>query len=91
MGIVMEFAGSYGLWVVLGAVFVAMHWFGKNCCGSGRDRGTTLGARRLPQSHPSDRIPTAELKESRDLVSHANAQFPKRATTGAEGAGAKTL
>ena len=27
------FLESYGLWLALGGVFVAMHWFGAGCCG----------------------------------------------------------
>ncbi len=63
MGIVMEFVGSYGLWVVLGAVFVAMHWFGKRCCGSGRDCGTPRGIRHGSRNEPEGRTPTAALEE----------------------------
>ncbi len=28
-----EFFSSYGLWILLGGVFVAMHMFGMGCCG----------------------------------------------------------
>ncbi len=28
-----EFFSNYGLWIVLGGVFVAMHMFGMGCCG----------------------------------------------------------
>jgi hypothetical protein len=27
------FLQNYGLWILLGGVFVAMHWFGMGCCG----------------------------------------------------------
>ncbi len=30
-----EFLQSYGLWIALAGVFVAMHWFGRGCCGGG--------------------------------------------------------
>lgn len=28
-----EFIRSYGLWILLAGVFVAMHWFGMGCGG----------------------------------------------------------
>ncbi len=28
-----EFLSSYGLWIFLGGIFVAMHMFGMGCCG----------------------------------------------------------
>ncbi len=31
----MEFLQSYGLWIVLAVVFIAMHRFGVGCCGAG--------------------------------------------------------
>ena len=34
-----EFLESYGLWVALAAVFLAMHWFGKGCCGGAHRHG----------------------------------------------------
>lgn len=34
-----EFMRSYGLWIVLAAVFLAMHWFGTGC-GAGNDRAS---------------------------------------------------
>ncbi len=30
-----EFAQTYGLWIALAGVFIAMHWFGMGCCGGG--------------------------------------------------------
>jgi hypothetical protein len=56
-----EFMRSYGLWIVLGAVFLAMHWFGAGCCGAhkrGRQApGTGLDGR--PDGEPDgvDRDP----------------------------------
>lgn len=38
-----EFLQEYGLWVALGGVFVAMHWFGMGCCGRHRDAGRADG------------------------------------------------
>lgn len=47
-----EFLGSYGLWLLLAAVFVGMHWFGRGCGGaSHRPRGDTTdrkGANETP-------------------------------------------
>jgi hypothetical protein len=31
-----EFLRSYGIWILLAAVFFAMHWFGMGCCGGHR-------------------------------------------------------
>jgi hypothetical protein len=36
-----EFLRSYGLWILLGAVFVGMHWFGRGCGTSHRSRPET--------------------------------------------------
>lgn len=33
-----EFLRSYGLWILLAGVFVAMHWFGMDC-GGGHGHG----------------------------------------------------
>lgn len=33
------FLQSYGLWILLGGVFLAMHWFGMGCGGGHRHRG----------------------------------------------------
>lgn len=34
-----EFISTYGLWILLGVVFIAMHRFGMGC-GGGHDHGT---------------------------------------------------
>jgi len=42
-----EFLRSYGLWILLGAIFVAMHWFGGGCGAShGRGRSEDRADRR---------------------------------------------
>ena len=28
-----EFLSNYGIWILLGGIFVAMHMFGMGCCG----------------------------------------------------------
>jgi hypothetical protein len=33
-----EFLSNYGLWIVLGGIFVAMHMFGMGCGGHGNHR-----------------------------------------------------
>lgn len=43
-----EFLQSYGLWIALGGVFVAMHWFGTGCCRGHRHSGK--GAGRKPDA-----------------------------------------
>jgi hypothetical protein len=37
VGAMSEFLSNYGLWIVLGGIFVAMHLFGMGCCGGGHD------------------------------------------------------
>jgi hypothetical protein len=34
-----EFLANYGLWILLGGIFVAMHMFGMGCCGGGHQHG----------------------------------------------------
>ncbi len=34
-----DFLGSYGIWILLGGIFVAMHWFGGMGCGGGHRQG----------------------------------------------------
>jgi hypothetical protein len=41
MNNVIELARGYGLWIILGAVFLAMHWFGMRCCGRRGERDTS--------------------------------------------------
>jgi hypothetical protein len=31
-----EFIRSYGIWILLVAIFIGMQWFGMGCCGSHR-------------------------------------------------------
>lgn len=38
-----EFAQTYGLWIALAGVFIAMHWFGMGCCGRRDGRKPTQG------------------------------------------------
>jgi hypothetical protein len=47
----MEFLGSYGLWLALAAIMIGMHWFGMGCCGGGR-------------RHSADRQPTPVAGDS---------------------------
>lgn len=58
----LEFLQSYGLWIALGGVFVAMHWFGMGCCGGRQREGQaqrdgdvpagTPGTGKAPESAP---------------------------------------
>ena len=58
----LEFVQSYGLWIALAGVFVAMHWFGMGCCGGrqrqGRGQRTediaagAPGSEKAPESMP---------------------------------------
>lgn len=43
-----EFVQSYGLWIALAGVFVAMHWFGRGCCGGGHRQTPTQSAQGTP-------------------------------------------
>ena len=55
-----EFVQSYGLWIALAGVFVAMHWFGMGCCGGRQRQGQrnadvaagTPGSGKAPESAP---------------------------------------
>jgi hypothetical protein len=42
-----EFLSNYGVWVLLGGIFVAMHVFGVGCCGGHSHR---LGTRRTEEA-----------------------------------------
>lgn len=44
-----EFFQNYGLWIVLGVVFLAMHRFGLGCCG-GHDHGPGRGSNEEEES-----------------------------------------
>jgi len=63
MGIVMELVGSYGLWIVLAAVFLTMHWFGTSCCGGGHEHRTPQGSRRPSEDEPDSGAAVKEAKE----------------------------
>ena len=58
-----EFVRSYGLWILLAGVFVAMHWFGRGC-GGGRAHGApgpdeAAGGRDAPADATTKRpVPT---------------------------------
>jgi len=45
-----EFLRSYGLWILLAGVFVAMHWFGMGC-GGGHGHGRS---RNDPPAKPGE-------------------------------------
>ncbi len=34
-----EFVEKYGIWILLGGIFLAMHWFGGMGCGGGHRHG----------------------------------------------------
>jgi hypothetical protein len=55
------FLQSYGLWILLAGVFVAMHWFGMGCCGGQRDRPPREDA----TGKPGDEKPAAAPSERR--------------------------
>lgn len=52
-----EFLQSYGLWIALGGVFVAMHWFGTGCCGGHRRSGRTEDASQSGAGAPGQSEP----------------------------------
>ncbi len=54
-----EFLSNYGLWIVLGGIFVAMHLFGRGCCGGGHDHGQKpKGERDDESASPDTATPT---------------------------------
>ena len=38
-----EFFGKYWIWILLGGIFLAMHWFGGMGCGGGHRHGGQSG------------------------------------------------
>ncbi len=48
-----EFLKSYGLWILLGAVFVGMHWFGRGCCGGSHRSGDDTAGRKADDETPA--------------------------------------
>jgi hypothetical protein len=62
MDIVIELVRSYGLWIILGAVLLSMHWFGISCCGGGQEHGTPQGSRRPSEDEPDGRTAAKEIK-----------------------------
>jgi hypothetical protein len=63
MGFVIELVSSYGLWIVLAAVFLTMHWFGKCFCGGGHDRTLRAGGGPPPEDAPEGRAATEKVEE----------------------------
>jgi hypothetical protein len=47
-----EFLSSYGLWILLAGIFVAMHMFGMGCCGG---HGHPKGSRRKDEAGDESR------------------------------------
>lgn len=43
-----EFVQTYGLWIALAGVFVAMHLFGRGCCGGGHRQIPTQNTQGVP-------------------------------------------
>lgn len=54
------FLQSYGLWILLGGVFLAMHWFGMGCGG-----GHRRGGPREEEGKPADGTKPAPSGHSR--------------------------
>lgn len=62
-----RFLQDYGLWILLGVIFLAMQAFGFGCCGGHRHEGArgnegkeTEGESRREGAGESDRRPRAE-------------------------------
>ncbi len=56
----LEFIQAYGLWIALAGVFVAMHWFGRGCCGGGHRHGQG----QPPQGNPGQGLNGQEARGS---------------------------
>lgn len=54
-----EFIQTYGLWILLGGIFVAMHWFGMGCCGGSHRHGQ----RPKGDGKTGDQAPAASAQE----------------------------
>jgi len=52
-----EFLRSYGIWILLAAIFVGMQWFGAGCCGRHRSGsgGDEAAARPSEEKKPTVR------------------------------------
>ena len=48
-----EFLRSYGIWIVLAAVFFGMHWFGAGCGGGHRHGEGSDGEPQKPEERKS--------------------------------------
>jgi hypothetical protein len=59
------FIEDYGLWIALGGVFFAMHWFGMGCCGG--HRHTHEGGR---PHHPAEETAKTEGINDTNSISH---------------------
>jgi hypothetical protein len=57
-----EFIRSYGLWILLAGVFVAMHWFGVGC-GSGHRHGSQTESEEAAATPRDKRRVRAERNE----------------------------
>ena len=50
----MDLLQDYGLWIALGVVFLAMHWFGMGCCGRRHGNGAGRQQRMDPGPEGAD-------------------------------------
>lgn len=59
-----ELVWGYGLWLVLAAVFLTMHWFGKKSCCRAEHGHTTPSVRpRASEDEPDSRGMVKKVKE----------------------------
>ena len=58
----LDFIQSYGLWIALAGVFVAMHWFGMGCCGGGHRQRPTENTQGGPGERPKGEQPSEAPK-----------------------------
>jgi hypothetical protein len=52
--VMMDLLQDYGLWIALGVVFLAMHWFGMGCCGRRHGNGAGRQQRMDPGPEGAD-------------------------------------
>lgn len=58
-----DFVKNYGLWILLGVVFIAMHRFGAGC-GHGHDHGAGRADERPRADEPSTQEETAPTRRA---------------------------
>jgi len=57
-----EFLRSYGIWILLAAVFFGMQWFGMGCCGGHRHGEGGNGEPQKPEERRSREVHSGQSR-----------------------------